>query len=96
MRKEKDYSALSNPCTGIKRKLMIKFNDLNKLYVNDCSPLWAYNLFWWKVEGGEPLNGLNVYRPSDPHSAGFAIKFGRFKFRVRYSKRTKKWFWGTK
>jgi hypothetical protein len=75
---------------------MIKFNDLNKLYVNDCSPLWAYNLFWWKVEGGKPLNGLNVYRPSDPHSAGFTIKFGRFKFRVRYSKRTKKWFWGTK
>jgi hypothetical protein len=73
------------------------FNHMGKFVANKELPKWAkYNLFWWKVEGLEPLNGLNVYPPSCPHSAGFTIKFGQFRFRVRYSKRTKKWFWGTK
>lgn len=69
------------------------FNDVNKM-VCGTSKIWEWNLFWWKVEGCELLNGLNVYRPSDPHSAGFAIKFGNWKTRVRYSKRTKQWHWG--
>ena len=51
-----------------------------------------YNLFWWKIEGYEPLNGLNVYR--DPHSAGFVIKIGKYGIRVRYSKRTKRFYGG--
>ena len=73
------------------------FNHMGKFVASKELPKWArYNLFWWKVEGLEPLNGLNVYRLSDPHSAGFVLKFGRFKFKVRYSKRAKKWFWGTK
>jgi hypothetical protein len=59
---------------------------------------WYYrwNLFWWKIEGYECLNGINVYPPSDKHSAGFIIKMGKFKFRLRYSKRIKQWFWGFK
>ena len=69
------------------------FNDVNKM-VCGTSKIWEWNLFWWKVEGCELLNGLNMYRPSDPHSAGFAIKFGNWKTRVRYSKRTKQWHWG--
>ena len=73
------------------------FNNMSKFVVGKETPKWArYNLFWWKVEGLDPLNGLNVYRPNDPNSAGFTLKFGRFKLRLRYSKRTKKWFWGTK
>ena len=76
---------------------MISFNNMGKFIAHSKIPRWArYNLFWWKVEGFEPLNGLNVYPPDCHHSAGFILKFGKFKFRVRYSKRTKKWFWGTK
>lgn len=55
--------------------------------------LWRWNLFWWKVEGMEPLNELNVYH-NDPSSAGFVIKVGPVGFRVRYGKRTKQWFGG--
>jgi hypothetical protein len=51
-------------------------------------------MIWWKIEGCELLNGLNVYRPSDPSSAGFALKLGEFVFRVRYSKRKKQWHMG--
>jgi hypothetical protein len=69
------------------------FNDVNKM-VCGTPKIWAWNLFWWKVEGCELLNGLNVYRPSDPSSAGFVIKFGNWKTRVRYSKRTKQWHFG--
>ena len=58
--------------------------------------LWKYNLFWWKIEGCEVLNGLNVYRLDDPNSAGFVLKLGKFIFRMRYSKRTKQFFWGMK
>ena len=69
------------------------FNDLDKM-VNGTPKIMRWNLFWWKIEGCELLNGLNVYKPSDPNSAGFAIKFGNFKTRIRYSKRTKLWHWG--
>lgn len=55
-----------------------------------------WNLFWWKIEGCDPLNGINVYPPSDPNSLGFVIKAGKFIFRVRWSKRAKKFFWGMK
>jgi hypothetical protein len=53
--------------------------------------LWKYNLFWWKVEGSNALNGLNVYPRKDPRNAGFILKFGKFCLRVRYSKYTKQW-----
>jgi len=69
------------------------FNDIKRLGIG-TPKIWAWNLFWWKIEGCEILNGLNVYRPSDPSSAGFALKLGAFVFRVRYSKRTKKWHIG--
>jgi len=52
--------------------------------------LWRWNLFWWKVEGMEPLNGLNVYH-NDPDSAGFVIRVGARGFKCRYSKRAKRW-----
>lgn len=55
---------------------------------------WRWNIFWWKVEGVDPLNGINVIHPNDPSSAGFVIKVGPVGFRVRYSKRVKKWFIG--
>lgn len=57
---------------------------------------YGWNLFWWKIEGIGCLNGLNVYLPSDPHSAGFVIKVGILAFRVRWSKRVKQWFIGFK
>lgn len=53
--------------------------------------LWGWNLFWWKIEGMEVLNGVNVYKLSDPKSAGFVIKIGRGYFRCRYSKVTGGW-----
>ncbi len=51
-----------------------------------------FKIFWWKIEGYGCLNGLNVYKPSDPHSAGFIIRVYKLRLRVRYSKRIKKWF----
>ena len=71
----------------------------NKPEVFACgSYRWYYgwNLIWWKIEGSDPLNGLNVYPLSDPHSAGFVIKAGKIKFKVRWSKRTKRLHWGFK
>ena len=53
-----------------------------------------FKIFWWKIEGLEVLNGLNMYKPSDPHSAGIIVRLWRVGFRVRYSKRTKKWHIG--
>ena len=69
------------------------FNNVDRM-VSGTPKIWAWNLFWWKIEGCDLLNGLNVYRPSDPNSAGFAIKLGKFIFRVRYSKRTHLWHIG--
>jgi hypothetical protein len=68
------------------------FNKKERFSVDTYRWYYGWNLFWWKIEGCEPLNGINVYRPSDPNSAGFCLKVGKFKWRVRYSKRTKKWF----
>lgn len=64
------------------------------MFNREMTGLWRWNLFWWKVEGKEPLNGLNVYHPDDPISAGFVIRVWRFGFKVRYSKRAKKWVIG--
>ena len=69
------------------------FNDINRM-TSGTPKIWAWNLFWWKVEGFDILNGINVYRPSDPHSAGFAIMAFGLVFRLRYSKRTKQWHAG--
>ena len=66
------------------------------MFNKGMSGLWRWNLFWWKVEGVDPLNGINVIHPDDPSSAGFVIKVGPVGFRVRYSKRVKKWFVGIK
>lgn len=74
---------------------MIKFNDPAKLPWN-APTWWQYNLFWWKVEGYEALNGLNVYQLKDPRSAGFILKFGQLSLRIRYSKYTKQWHFGFK
>jgi hypothetical protein len=54
----------------------------------------AGKIWFYKVEGLPPLNGLNVYKLSDPNSAGFLLKIGLAEFRVRYSKRVRKWFVG--
>ena len=61
------------------------------MFNREMKGLWRWNLFWWKVEGHEALNGINVYHPDDPVSAGFVIKAGPVGFKVRYSKRAKKW-----
>ena len=53
--------------------------------------LWRWNIFWWKVEGREPLNGINVYHPDDPVSAGFIVRAGAFCADVRYDKGAKRW-----
>jgi hypothetical protein len=55
---------------------------------------YSWNLFWWKIEGYDLLNGLNVYKPKDPNSAGFVLKIKKFIFKVRYSKRTNEWHIG--
>lgn len=57
---------------------------------------YGWNLFWWKIEGSDCLNGINVYPPSDPNSSGVVIKVGKLQFRLRWSKRAKKFFWGFK
>ena len=48
----------------------------------------------WKIEGCEVLNGLNVYKPSDPCNVGFILKLGGLQFKMRYSKNTKHFHWG--
>jgi len=70
------------------------FNNINRMSCG-TPKIWAWNLFWWKIEGCELLNGINVYRPSDPNSAGFSVMAFGLVFRVRYSKRTKKWHIGS-
>ena len=49
-------------------------------------------MIYYKIEGCDALNGLNIYKPSDPNSAGFIIKLGKWKFCIRYSKRVKRLF----
>jgi hypothetical protein len=70
------------------------FNKKELFAVDTYKWYYGWNLLWWKIEGFSPLNGINVYPFSDPHSAGFVLKAGKFQFRVRWSKRTKKWFIG--
>jgi hypothetical protein len=55
---------------------------------------YGWNLFWWKIEGCNTLNGLNVYPPKDPNSMGFILRVHKYQFRLRWSKRAKKWFCG--
>lgn len=69
------------------------FNNVNRMACG-TSKIWAWNLFWWKIEGCDLLNGINIYKPSDKNSAGFAIMAFGLVFRVRYSKRTKQWHVG--
>lgn len=54
----------------------------------------AGKVWFYKVEGMPCLNGLNVYRKNDPSSAGFILKVSLLHFKVRYSKRVKKLFFG--
>lgn len=70
------------------------FNKKDVFCVDTYRWYYGWNLFWWKIEGHSLLNGINVYRPSDRNSAGFAIVAFGFAFRVRYSKRTKQWHIG--
>jgi hypothetical protein len=49
-------------------------------------------MFYWKIEGLPPLNGLNMYKPSDPDNAGVVLKLGPLEVRMRYSKRIKHFF----
>ena len=71
------------------------FQDKTKKWTGREYPWWwDWNLFWWRFEGIAPLNGLNIYHPQDESSIGFSINAGRYEFRCRYSKRTKKFFVG--
>ena len=49
-------------------------------------------MIYYKVEGLPPLNGLNIYKPTDLSNAGFVVKLGKWKFCIRYSKQIKRWF----
>ena len=49
-------------------------------------------MIYYKVEGLPPLNGLNIYRLTDPGNAGFVVKLGKWEFCTRYSKQVKRWF----
>jgi hypothetical protein len=52
---------------------------------------WLAGRVWfWKIEGIAPLNGINIYKKDDEGSSGFIIKLGAFHFKCRYSKRTRK------
>lgn len=46
----------------------------------------------WKIEGVPCRDGINVYRLSDPSSAGFVIKVAGRIFSFRWSKRAKRFF----
>jgi hypothetical protein len=70
------------------------FNSKCLFVVGTYRWYYGWNLFWWKIEGAHTLNGLNVYHPKDPNSAGFILRISKYQFRVRWSKRTRKWFWG--
>lgn len=49
-------------------------------------------MIYYKIEGCDTLNGLNIYKLSDPSNAGFVARLGKWKFCVRYSKRVKRLF----
>lgn len=68
------------------------FNDRNKFTVGTYKWYYGWNLFWWKIEGYDALNGLNVYHPKDEVSAGFIVKGFGWQWRVRWSKRVKRLF----
>jgi hypothetical protein len=70
------------------------FNSKCLFVVGTYRWYYGWNLFWWKIEGAHTLNGLNVYHPKDPNSIGFILRISKYQFRVRWSKRTRKWFWG--
>jgi len=70
------------------------FNRKGRFAVGTYRWYYGWNLIWWKIEGCECLNGLNVYHPKDPNSAGFILRVCKYQFRLRWSKRIKKWFWG--
>jgi hypothetical protein len=70
------------------------FNRKGVFAVDTYRWYYGWNLFWWKIEGCECLNGVNVYPPSDKNSAGFVLKAGGWQLRVRWSKRAKKLFYG--
>jgi hypothetical protein len=48
----------------------------------------------WQITNRLFDNGLNMYHPKDPNSIGFILRISKYQFRVRWSKRTRKWFWG--
>lgn len=70
------------------------FNKQEAFTVGTYRWYYRWNLIWWKIEGYDCLNGLNVYPPLDLNSAGFILKAGKFKFKLRWSKRVKKLFIG--
>lgn len=70
------------------------FNRKERFSVGTYRWYYEWNLIWWKVEGCECLNGLNVYHPKDQNSAGFILRVCKYQFRLRWSKRIKKCFWG--
>lgn len=51
-------------------------------------------MIYWKKEGGEIRNGLNLYHPRDKHSIGGVFRLGNHIWRLRYSKIAKMWFKG--
>jgi len=43
-------------------------------------------------EGETVRNGINLYRLSDPSSAGFKLRLGRYLFMLRWSKGRQRFF----
>lgn len=72
------------------------FNKKEKFTVGSYRWYYGWNLFWWKIEGFENLNGLNVYHPNDESSVGFILQGFGHSIRLRWSKRTKRLHWGIK
>ena len=70
------------------------FNHRDKFCVGTYKWYYGWNLLWWKIEGSDTLNGLNVYPLSDQVSAGFVLQGFGWRWRVRWSKRVHKLFSG--
>jgi len=49
-------------------------------------------MLYWYREGDKVRQGLNIYRPSNTHSAGGVLRLGSWVWRIRYSKFSGMWF----
>lgn len=49
-------------------------------------------MMYWKREGEQIRQGLTIYHPKHPSSAGGILRIGNHAWSVRYSKATSRWY----